>query len=327
MATRLSACWASRGDRPCASAPNSHAVGPASSASSRDSSPSTVVASTRSPAACSAVTAAPASGATTTGMEKTLPADARRHLPLYGSTLCPPKITAAAPIASPMRINVPALPGSPISTPTATRRGSPANTSSRPSRGSSHTATRPAGVTVSDKAFAARSVTRLTVASCPPSRTAYRCAAASVAKISRTRPRPDAAWTRCAPSTRKRCSRRRVTCRCSLTAATTRADRSVSTGCYVFNRWTGSGSLSGGRVDIVGQRGLSDTDERRERRRIADGDFGEVLAVDLHAGGLEALDKPVVGDVVGAGRRVDPRDPQLAELALARTAVAVGVVQ
>ena len=47
------------------------------------------------PGARSAVTAAPASGAATTGIEKMLPADARRHLPLYGSTLCPPRITAA----------------------------------------------------------------------------------------------------------------------------------------------------------------------------------------------------------------------------------------
>ena len=41
---------------------------------------------------------------TTTGMEKMLPAEARRHLPLYGSTLYPPKTIAAAPIASAMRI-------------------------------------------------------------------------------------------------------------------------------------------------------------------------------------------------------------------------------
>ena len=33
--------------------------------------------------------------ATTTGIEKMLPADARRHLPLYGSTLCPARTTAA----------------------------------------------------------------------------------------------------------------------------------------------------------------------------------------------------------------------------------------
>ncbi|CFE16759.1 Uncharacterised protein [Mycobacterium tuberculosis] len=63
--------------------------------------------------------AAPTSGATTTGIAKMLPVDARRHLPLYGSTLRPARITAAAPMASAMRITVPALPGSRISTVTA----------------------------------------------------------------------------------------------------------------------------------------------------------------------------------------------------------------
>src|SRR6185437_6986034 len=47
----------------------------------------------------------------------------------------------------------------------------------------------------------------------------------------------------------------------------------------------------------------------------------------LHTGSLEALDQPVVGDVVGARRRVDARDPQFAELALAGTPVAVRVLQ
>ena len=198
-----------------------------------------MVASTCSPAACSAVTAAPTSGATTTGMEKMLPADARRHLPLYGSTLWPAKITAAAPIASAMRINVPALPGSPISTPTATSRGAPASTSSRAGSGSSHTATKPAGVTVSDKRFCGPLGHQVDRRVLPASRAAYRCAAASVTKTSRTSPRRDAASTRSAPSTRKRCDRRRATCRCSLTAATTRADRSVSTGCEISNRRAG----------------------------------------------------------------------------------------
>ena len=41
-----------------------------------------VVASVCSPAACTAVRTASTSGAATTGSEKMLPADARRHLPL-----------------------------------------------------------------------------------------------------------------------------------------------------------------------------------------------------------------------------------------------------
>lgn len=121
MCTRWSAKAAISADNPCASGPNSHAVGSASSrsASSRAISPSTAVASTCSPAARRSAMAAPTSGATTTGIAKMLPVDARRHLPLYGSTLRPARITAAAPMASAMRITVPALPGSRISTVTA----------------------------------------------------------------------------------------------------------------------------------------------------------------------------------------------------------------
>ena len=85
------------------------------------------------------------------------------------------------------------------------------------------------------------------------------------------------------------------------------------------------GSLSGGSVDVLGQRGPGDLDQRGERRRVGDRDVGEVLAVHLDTGGLEALDQPVVGDVVGTRGRIDPRDPQLAELALAGAAVTVRV--
>ena len=86
-------------------------------------------------------------------------------------------------------------------------------------------------------------------------------------------------------------------------------------------------SPDGGRVDVLGQRTLGDLDQRGEGGRVADGDLGEVLAVHLDTGGLQALDQPVVGDVVGAGRSVDPGDPQLAELALAGTPVTVGIRQ
>src|SRR5262249_6692096 len=70
-----------------------------------------------------------------------------------------------------------------------------------------------------------------------------------------------------------------------------------------------------------------DLNERCECRRIGDRNIGEVLAVDFDTRGLEALDQPVVGDVVGARSRVDPRNPQLAELALTRTAVAESAAQ
>ena len=88
-----------------------------------------------------------------------------------------------------------------------------------------------------------------------------------------------------------------------------------------------SGGLAGRRFDVLRQGGPRDVDQCGERGRIADRDLRKVLAVDLDAGGLEALDQPVVGDVVGTSRRVDAGDPQLAEISLAGTPVAVGVIQ
>ena len=89
----------------------------------------------------------------------------------------------------------------------------------------------------------------------------------------------------------------------------------------------GQAASSGRSVDVLRQCGLGDLGQSGERSRVADRDLGEVLAVHLDTCGLEALDQPVVGDAVGAGRRVDPRDPQLAELTLAGAPVAVGVGQ
>src|SRR5690606_16892383 len=80
-----------------------------------------------------------------------------------------------------------------------------------------------------------------------------------------------------------------------------------------------------GRVDVLREGRLRDPDERRERRRVVDREVGEHTAVDRDLGGLEALDEAVVGKALGAGRGVDALDPQLAEVALARLAVAVGV--
>ena len=170
-----------------------------------------------------------ASDSATTGIAKMLPAEARRHLPLYGSTLCPPSTTASAPIASAMRISVPALPGSEISTATATSR------LSRPAR-------QPGRRAALRKRRPARPVSRcrtalLRHARSPDGpgtsrqhrrRSALRCD--SVTKTSSTSPRRNAASTRLGPSARKRPARRRPTWRCSLTAAATRAERSVSAG-------------------------------------------------------------------------------------------------
>ena len=223
--TRAVASSTTSAGKPWASGPNNHAVGRARSMSSRLTEPSSTVANTCNPASRRPATTASVSGSAMTGMEKMLPAEARRHLPLYGSTLGPASITASAPMASATRMMVPALPGSETPTGTATNVGASASTCSRPASGIVHTATRPTGVTVSDKAFAARSVTSWV--GVPASRSANRAAASSVANTSETSPRRSAASTRLGPSARKRAARRRPVWRCSLTAATTRAERSV----------------------------------------------------------------------------------------------------
>src|SRR5208283_2183481 len=67
-------------------------------------------------------------------------------------------------------------------------------------------------------------------------------------------------------------------------------------------------------------------DDRGEGGGLADGELGEDLAIDLDPRRSERRDKPAVGEAVLAHRRVDPLDPQGAELALAVLAVAVGVL-
>src|SRR5687768_18191588 len=62
-----------------------------------------------------------------------------------------------------------------------------------------------------------------------------------------------------------------------------------------------------------------------EGGRLVHGQLGQDATVQLDAGELEPLHEPVVGHVVEAGRGVDPGDPELPEVALARLAVAVGV--
>src|SRR4051812_2254046 len=90
-------------------------------------------------------------------------------------------------------------------------------------------------------------------------------------------------------------------------------------------RW----ARSGGRLRISGRRyGVAgDLDEGAEGCGLRDRQLGEVLAVDLDAGGLQTLDEAVVGHAVGAGGGVDPLDPQRAEVALARATVAIRVVE
>src|SRR5437588_7999057 len=60
---------------------------------------------------------------------------------------------------------------------------------------------------------------------------------------------------------------------------------------------------------------------------IGDGEVGEHLTVHLHAGEPKPVDEAVVAHALGTCRGVDALDPQLAEVALARPSVAVGVLQ
>src|SRR5690606_4170833 len=163
MRTRWSASAATAGSRPCASLPNSQATGPArmSSASSRSTSPSAAVASRVRPASRTAVSVGSISRPRAIGTWNKLPALARTHLPLCGSTVDPARTTPSAPTASATRIRVPALPGSAISAGTASRRGSPPSTSASGTSICSHTATSPGAVTVSPRCSAARSSTRV----------------------------------------------------------------------------------------------------------------------------------------------------------------------
>ena len=68
-------------------------------------------------------------------------------------------------------------------------------------------------------------------------------------------------------------------------------------------------------------------DQCGEGRGVGDGQVGEHLAVDLDPGVVQAVDEAAVADAVEPAGRVDALDPELAELALAGTAVAEGVLE
>ena len=118
-------------------------------------SPSSVVASTRTPAS-QARDRLRVSVLVRTGSREDAAGRGPQALPVVGVDAVPANTTASAPIASAMRISVPALPGR------RSRRRQPPGAAQRRARrptcvcGIEHTATRPTGVTVSDNAFAAR---------------------------------------------------------------------------------------------------------------------------------------------------------------------------
>ncbi|SKZ69541.1 Uncharacterised protein [Mycobacteroides abscessus subsp. abscessus] len=173
--------------------------------------------------------AASTSRSRTIGRWKTLPALARTHFPLCGSTASPSNSTASAPIASAVRISVPALPGSRGSTATASRRGPDDSTSARDASSSSARAKIPGGVVASESFSAARSDNPTTSTPAPdasPRTSACRSASLSRTRTCSARPLSSAAATALAPSTRNLPSDRRTDARWSFAYDTTREDRS-----------------------------------------------------------------------------------------------------
>src|ERR1700733_196067 len=75
------------------------------------------------------------------------------------------------------------------------------------------------------------------------------------------------------------------------------------------------------------QRPLRLLDQRLEDGGFGGGEFSQLLAVELDAGALEAVHETPVGHAVLAGSCVDALDPERAEFALPRLAVAVSVAQ
>src|SRR6185437_602212 len=81
-----------------------------------------------------------------------------------------------------------------------------------------------------------------------------------------------------------------------------------------------------GRPQSGWQCGLGFLDDRLKRRRLVDGEIGQHLAIDHHAGFRQAVDEAAVVEPEGSHRRVEALNPQRAERALASFAVAEGVL-
>src|SRR5918992_556505 len=322
--------------RPHASFPNTQAVGGASrppSMSSSDRSADPSAASTVRPASWSEPTSVSNRGPTTSGMWKRLPAEARTHLPLYGSTHASVKITNSDPAASAVRSTVPALPGSRTWASTVTSGGAGASALVRETSTNAQTASSPCGVTVCARSAMISPVTRSTGtpdASARSTSSGCLASASVVVNSSTSTPgRSSASRTACGPSVRKRRSRRRKARLASRLAAFTRGERMEvsSRPAISVSIYAGTTPLSGGLVlcPVRGEGLLGQGDQCGERLGVVDRKLGQYAPVDLDLGGLQALNESVVGHPVGPGRRVDPLDPQPPELALAVLAVPVGI--
>src|SRR5262245_48175679 len=82
---------------------------------------------------------------------------------------------------------------------------------------------------------------------------------------------------------------------------------------------------SGGGAALGGEVGTGQLDDPGKRLGVVDGDLGERLAVQLDVGPVQAGDQLAVAQAAHPAGGVDADDPEAAELALARLAVAVRV--
>src|SRR6516165_4708945 len=268
-----------------------------------------------------------------------LPADARTHLLLYGSTEAPEKTTPSAPAASAVRSTVPAFPGSRTLASSTTSRGAAAVSCSIGTSTNRQAASRPCGVMVWASSAITSPLTACTAEPCPAARltsSPYRDRAAAVTNTSATAPASRASRTACGPSARNSRARCRAERRASCRAALTRGERILVTSLPVVmspavmvrrcaRLISGGFGVRGPVVDVRGQRLPGHLDQRGEGGRVGHRELGEHPAVDVHARDLQALDEPVVGHAVGPGRGVDALDPQPPERSLAVLAVTVGV--
>src|SRR6516165_4107066 len=323
--------------RPHASLPNSHAVGslssPRGSTWSRACRELPSAASTRSPAARSPATTSATGPPCTRSRWKMLPADARTHLLLYGSTEASEKTTPLAPAASAVRSTVPALPGSRTLARITTSRGAAPVSAASGTSTNRQTAMTPWGVMVCASSAMTSPLTTCTAAPCRLARAASppcRERAAPVRNNSvTTPPRASASPTACGPSARNDRARTRSARLLSCRAAFTRGERTLVSsgpeGWLIPALPTAALGSGGGVGDRLRQCVLGHLDQFGEGGRVRHREFGEHAPVHVDAGGLQALDEPVVGHAVRPRRGVDPLDPQPAERALAVLAARIGV--
>ena len=242
-------------------------------------------------------------------MPNTAPADARTTFGLYTSTDSPQHTMPAQPDASALRSSVPRLPGSDDAD-RDDHRARPASDAIVGRGGIVATASTGWGVRVepsfsSTPSFRSKTGTSSTAATSSRSRNADACVRAEEDRVERRAatqrvlddPRPFEHERRLGGA-RRRVAQQRAE---PLDLAVLRAecDRLVA----------GHAASSASRAVLT---------RAPNAVGVAHREVGEDLAVDLDLGGLQPGDEARVADALLAARGVDPDDPQLAEVALAR---------